>query len=53
MPFVPPYPFLQSGILIDVKTLDWSESDDYASITEIDGRDHSISFYLDMLRRHD
>ena len=53
VPFVPPYPFLQSGILIDVKTLDWSESDDYASITEIDGRDHSISFYLDMLRRHD
>ena len=47
VPFVPPYPFLHSGISIDAKTLDWEEGGEAnrGSFSEIDGRDHSIVYY--------
>jgi len=47
VPFMPPYPFLHSGISIDPKTLDWEEGGEAnrGSFTEIDGRDHSITYY--------
>ena len=54
VPFVPIYPFLHSGIYIDPETLDWMEGGetDRGSFTEIDGRDHSIQEYLDVLKEH-
>ena len=47
VPFVPPYPFLHSGISIDAKNLDWEEGGEASrgSFGEIDGRDHSIVYY--------
>ena len=52
VPFTPPWPFLHSGIFIDPKMLDWMEGGetDRDSFTEIDGRDHSIQEYVDILR---
>ena len=54
VPFVPPYPFLHSGISIDAKTLDWDEGGEAnrGSFTEIDGRDHSITYYTRILKGH-
>ena len=54
VPFTPPWPFLHSGIFIDPKMLDWMEGGetDRDSFTEIDGRDHSIQEYLDILKEH-
>ena len=47
VPFVPPYPFLHSGISIDAEILDWEEGGEAnrGSFGEIDGRDHSIVYY--------
>ena len=52
VPFVPMYPFLHFGIFIDPETLDWMEGGetDRDSFTEIDGSDHSIHEYLDVLK---
>jgi predicted lipase len=54
VPFVPPYPFLHSGISIDAKTLDWEEGGEANrdSFSEIDGRDHSIVYYTRILKGH-
>ena len=54
VPFTPPYPFLHSGIRIDPETLDWMEGGetDRDSFTKIDGRDHSIQEYIDILLEH-
>tara|TARA_B100001564_G_scaffold3154_1_gene2711 strand:+ start:594 stop:1214 length:621 start_codon:yes stop_codon:yes gene_type:complete len=54
VPFVPPYPFLHSGISIDAKTLDWDEGGEAnrGSFGEIDGRDHSITYYTRILKGH-
>jgi hypothetical protein len=46
IPFLPIYPYIHSGIRIDVETLRWWEYDEYGKFTEIDGRDHSITYYL-------
>ena len=55
VPFVPPYPFLHSGISIDVETLNWEEGGEAnrGSFGEIDGRDHSIKEYLKILKGHE
>ena len=52
VPFVPPYPFLHSGISIDPKTLNWEEGGEAnrGSFTEIDGLDHSILKYVTILK---
>ncbi len=52
VPFTPMYPFLHSGISIDPETLDWmvGGETDRDSFTEIDGRDHSIKEYIDILK---
>ena len=54
VPFVPPYPFLHSGISIDAKNLDWEEGGEAnrGSFGEIDGRDHSITYYTRILKGH-
>ena len=55
VPFVPPYPFLHSGISIDAETLNWEEGGEAnrGSFGEIDGRDHSIKEYLKILKGHE
>ena len=55
VPFVPPYPFLHSGISIDAETLNWEEGGEVnrGSFGEIDGRDHSIKEYLKILKGHE
>ena len=52
VPFLPPYPFLHSGIQINPETLEWDESHEEESFFEIDGRDHSIQEYYDVLEEH-
>tara|TARA_B100001964_G_scaffold89747_1_gene100833 strand:- start:484 stop:1281 length:798 start_codon:yes stop_codon:yes gene_type:complete len=52
IPFLPIYPYVHSGIRIDVETLRWWEYDEYGKFTEIDGRDHSITYYLRTLSKH-
>ena len=54
VPFVPPYPFLHSGISIDVETLNLEEGGEAnrGSFGEIDGRDHSITYYTRILKGH-
>jgi len=49
VPFLPPYPYVHSGIHIDPETLDWDESHEEGNIMETDGLDHSINEYLDIL----
>ena len=53
VPFMPPFPYVHSGIRIDAVSLNWNESDNYGKFTEIDGRDHSMKEYLNILRRHE
>ena len=54
VPFLPMYPFLHSGISIDPKTLNWEEGGEAnrGAFTEIDGRDHSVKEYYDILMEH-
>ena len=52
VPFLPPYPFLHSGIHVDPETLEWDESHEEESFFKIDGRDHSIQEYYDVLEEH-
>ena len=53
VPFMPPYPFLHSGISIDARTLNWEEGGEAnrGSFSEIDGRDHSIVYYNRTLKK--
>ena len=54
VPYMPPFPFLQSGIAINASTLDWEEGGERnrKPFSQIDGRDHSIREYLNILKRH-
>jgi hypothetical protein len=49
VPFLPPYPYVHSGVVIDVNTLEWSENHKEGSFTDTDSKDHSIKDYLDIL----
>jgi len=53
VPFVPPWPYQHSGIMINAETLEWAEGGEATrgSFTEINGLDHSITYYLKTLRR--
>jgi hypothetical protein len=53
VPFLPPIPYRHWGIAIDPETLSWSENHKIEDITKIDGRDHSIKEYLNILSRHE
>ena len=51
VPYLPPWPYVHSGIMINANTLEWAEGGETHrdSFTEIDGQDHSIQGYLDIL----
>jgi len=54
VPFVPPFPFVHSGIKINPITLDWVDGGEEhrASFGQIDALDHSIDGYLKELLKH-
>ena len=52
VPFLPPYPYVHSGVVIDIDTLSWSETHEEKDILQTDGLDHSIKDYLDILYNH-
>lgn len=52
VPFLPPYPYVHSGVVIDVNTLEWSENHKEGSFTDTDSKEHSIKDYLDILYNH-
>ena len=52
VPFLPPYPYVHSGVVIDIDTLSWSENHEEGDILQTDGLDHSIKDYLDVLYNH-
>jgi hypothetical protein len=53
VPYLPPWPYVHSGIMINAETLEWAEGGEAHrdSITEINDQDHSITYYLKILRR--
>jgi len=53
VPFLPPIPYRHWGIWIQAETLSWSENHEIGDFTKIDGRDHSIQEYLNILSRHE
>jgi hypothetical protein len=53
VPFLPPLPYRHWGIQINPETLSWSENHKIEDVTKIDGRDHSIKEYLNILSRHE
>jgi hypothetical protein len=52
VPFLPPYPYVHSGIHIDPETLNWDESHEEGNFLETDGLDHSVQEYVDILNNH-
>jgi len=52
IPFLPPLPYVHSGVVIDIETLSWSETHEERGILQTDGLDHSIKDYLDVLYNH-
>ena len=52
VPFLPPLPYVHSGVVIDIDTLSWSENHEERGILQTDGLDHSIKDYLDVLYNH-
>ena len=52
VPFLPPIPYVHSGVVIDIDTLSWSENHEEGDILQTDGLDHSIKDYLDVLYNH-
>jgi hypothetical protein len=52
IPFLPPFPYVHSGVVIDIDALDWSETHEEGDILQTDGLDHSIKDYLDILYNH-
>ena len=50
VPYMPSLPYVHSGIHIDPESLDWDSSHEEDSFLQIDGLDHSIEEYLDLLK---
>ena len=52
VPFLPPLPYVHSGVVIDIETLSWSETHEERGILQTDALEHSIKDYLDILYNH-
>ena len=52
VPFLPLYPYVHSGVVIDINSLEWNETHEEGDILQTDGLDHSIKDYLDILYNH-
>ena len=53
IPFLPPFPYVHSGVEIDAETLEWNFANLIGDITKVDSRDHSIDEYISALEEHE
>jgi len=50
VPFMPPWPYIHTGLFINSQTLDWGEDNDNGLISKTDGLDHAIAKYVSTLK---
>ena len=50
IPFMPPWPYIHTGLFINSQTLDWGPDNDNGLISETDGTDHAIAKYVTTLK---
>ena len=50
IPFMPPWPYIHTGLFINSKTLDWGSDNDNGLISETNGLDHAIAKYVTTLK---
>jgi len=50
VPFMPPWPYIHTGLFINSQTLDWGPDNDNGLISETDGLDHAIAKYVTTLK---
>ena len=50
IPFMPPWPYIHTGLFINSQTLDWGPDNNNGLISETDGLDHAIAKYITTLK---
>ena len=50
IPFMPPWPYIHTGLFINSQTLNWGPDNDNGLISETDGLDHAIAKYVTTLK---
>ena len=50
IPFMPPWPYIHTGLFINSQTLDWGPDNNNGLISETDGLDHAIAKYVTTLK---
>ena len=50
IPFMPPWPYVHTGLFINSQTLDWGPDNDNGLISKTDGLDHAIAKYVSTLK---
>ena len=50
VPFMPPWPYVHTGLFINSQTLDWGPDNDKGLISKTDGLDHAIAKYVTTLK---
>ena len=50
VPFMPPWPYIHTGVFVNSKTLDWGPDNDNGLISETDALDHAIAKYVITLK---
>jgi len=50
VPFMPPWPYIHTGLFINSKTLDWGSDNDNGLISQTDALDHAIAKYVTTLK---
>ena len=49
-PFMPPWPYIHTGVFVNSKTLDWGPDNDNGLISKTDALDHAIAKYVTTLK---
>ena len=50
VPFMPPWPYIHTGVFVNSKTLDWGPDNDNGLISKTDALDHAIAKYVSTLK---
>ena len=50
VPFMPPWPYIHTGVFVNSKTLDWGPDNDNGLISQTDALDHAIAKYVTTLK---
>ena len=50
VPFMPPWPYIHTGVFVNSKTLDWGPDNDNGLISKTDALDHAIAKYVTTLK---